>query len=182
MARRRRTKPIEEEKPVYTEKIPMSLLPRKWLRGKKWGHLEKLGRFVGLFLIFTTVLSVAYNMDIEYTIIFLIGALLVFYVTEMMSPDAQRMIRPIRIYKTGVLVYTSGFEKMIGKKSFFTADDLKGIEVKRMNIQTEEGVQILPTHLTFVLKSGLKIKMGRRNCTELQTILPLLDDLNIKEI
>lgn len=182
MARRRRGSPAEEEKPIYTEKIPLSLMPRKWMRGKKWNRLENLGRFVGIFLIFMAVLSIAYGMKIEYSIVFLIGALLVFYITEVLSPDAQRVIRPIRIYKNGVLVYTTSFEKMLGKKSFMNSDDVKGIKVKRMSLQTEDGIQNLPTHLVFVLNNNMKIKMGRRNCTELQTIISMLSDLGIKEV
>lgn len=182
MARRRRGSPIEEEKPIYTEKIPLSLMPRKWMRGKKWNRLENLGRFVGIFLIFMAVLTAAYDLEIIYSIIFLIGAVLVFYITEVLSPDAQRVIRPIRIYKNGVLVYTTSFEKALGKRSFLTSDDVKGIKVRRMNLQTEEGIQNLPTHLTFVLNNNMKIKMGRRNCTELQTIISMLGDIGIKEI
>ena len=182
MARRRRSKPLEEEKPIYTEKIPLSLMPRKLLRGKKWNMFENLGRFVSLFLIFMAVLSLLYGLKIEYILIFLIGAVLLFYVTEFVSPDAQRTIRPIRIYKSGLLVYTTSFERLIGKKSYLTPDDQKGIKVRRMNIQTDAGAQILPTHLTFVLSSGMRIKMGRRNCTELQTIISMLNNLGIKEI
>lgn len=182
MVRRRRGSPVEEEKPIYTEKIPLSLMPRKWMRGKKWNRLENLGRFVGIFLMFMAVLSIAYGLEIVYFIIFLIGALLVFYITEVLSPDAQRVIRPIRIYKNGVLVYTTSFEKALGKKSFMTYEDVKGIKVKRMNLQTDEGIQNLPTHLIFVLNDNMKIKMGRRNCTELQTIISMLNDMGIREI
>lgn len=182
MARRRRGNTIEEEKPIYTEKIPLSLVPRKWMRGKKWNILENLGRFVGVFLIFMAILSAIYGLEIVYPVIFLIGALLIFYITEVISPDAQRVIRPIRVYKNGVLVYTTSFEKALGKKSFMTSDDLRGIKVKRMNLQTENGIQNLPTHLTFVLKNNMKIKMGRRNCTELMSIIDLLDGLGIKEL
>lgn len=186
MARRRRIEEeVEEDKPIYTEKIPRSLMPRKYLRGKKWHYLENLGRFAGLVLVMYIVIMVIGGRaeeDIPTIALAAVGAGLMFYVTEVTSPRAQRTVRPIRVYRDGVLVYTSSLEKLLGKRSFLGKEDLKGIKVRRIQVMDEGVVKTLPSHLTFVLTSGKKIDMGRRNSVELQTIIDKLKGLGIEEI
>ena len=189
MARRRRVERGEEEaageKPIYTEKIPRSLMPRKYLRGKKWHYFESLGRFVGIVLIMYILITMFRGQaeeDLSAIVLAAVGAGAVFYVTEVMSPRAQRVVRPIRVYRDGVLVYTSPLEKLLGKPSFMAKDDLRGIKVRRMQLLDEGEVKVLPSHLTFVLANGKKLDMGRRNSVELQTIIDKLKGLGIEEI
>lgn len=189
MARRRRNERSDEyaggDKPVYTEKIPRSLMPRKYLRGKKWHYLENLGRFVGLVLVMYIIITVFRGRaeeDLSGIVLAAVGAAAVFYVTEVMSPRAQRVVRPIRVYKDGVMVYTSRLEKLFGKKSFMTGDDLRGIRVRRMQVLDEGEVKTLPSHLAFILSNGKRIDMGRRNSVELQTVIDKLKSLGIEEI
>ncbi len=102
--------------------------------------------------------------------------------TEVISPQAQRAVRPIRVYKNGVLVYTSPLEKLLGKSSFMATEDLEGIRVRRIQIMDEGVVKTLPSHLTFVRISGKRTNMGRRNSVELQTIVDKLKEIGVTEV
>lgn len=188
MARRRRVERDEEDagnKPIYTEKIPRSLMPRKYLRGKKWHYLENLGRFAGLVLIMYILITAVRGQAVEEIsaiVLAAIGAAALFYVTEVVSPRAQRVMRPVRVYKDGVMVYTSPLEKLLGKPSFMSKEELRGTRVRHMQFVDRGEVKTLPSHLAFVLANGKKIDMGRRNSVELQTIIDTLKKLGIEEV
>lgn len=186
MARRRRTEDdAGDDDPIYTEKIPRSLMPRKYLRGRKWHYLESLGRFVGLVLIMYILITAFRGQagdELPMIVLAAVGAVAVFYVTEVVSPRAQRVVRPIRVYKDGVMVYTSSLEKLLGKPSFMSKEGLRGIRVRRMQFMDEGVVKTLPSHITFVLANGKRIDMGRRNSVELQTIIDTLKGMGIEEL
>lgn len=173
---------------LYTEKVPRSVKPRKKFSGRRWIIAESLGRAFGFTLILymfylyiTTDLSVVDNQ----VIFALVGVatVVVFYVTEVMSPRARRIVSPIRVYSNGVQVYTSKLEQYLGKPSFIPASRLKGFVLRRITIPEDEKLVQKPYQITFVLTSGRKIRMGRRNVYELSTIISLLEkDLGVKEI
>jgi len=100
----------------------------------------------------------------------------------VVSPNAQRVVRPIRVYRDGILVYTSALEKRLGKPSYLRPSNVRGIELTRVSIMDGGKVREVPATLTIVLAKRGRIFMGRRNSMELEKIVSLLDGMGVREL
>ena len=178
----------EKGKLLYEEKVPRSLRPRRKFSGRRWAFFEALARIFGLAFVFYAVyLAVLSDLSDSNNAVALaasvIGAVTIFYATEVMTPRYLRNIMPMKIYKGGVEVYSSRLEKLLGRPSFMPRRDIRGIKLRRMSVLVDGSSKNLPVELTFILASGKKIPMGRRNALELDTIVGILGrELGIKEL
>lgn len=178
----------EKGKLLYVEKVPRSLRPRRKFSGRRWAFFEALARIFGLAFVFYAAYMVALtdlgDMDnLVALIVSIVGAGVIFYATEVMTPRYLRNIMPMKIYKGGVEVYSSRLEKLLGRPSFIPRQDIKGIELRRMKVLVDGKSKNLPVEITYVMSSGRRLDMGRRNALELETIVGILGkDLGIKEL
>lgn len=174
--------------PLYVEKVAHSLRPRQKFAGRRWAFFEALARVFGLaFVIYAAYMaffSDLRNMDnLVGLIVGIIGAITIFYATEVMTPRYVRNIMPMSIYRNGVKVYSSRLENLFGRPSFMPRESIRGYSVVRAKVMIDDELKSLPVELTFILKSGKKVIMGRRNVRELDTIIRLLDEkLEIREL
>lgn len=178
----------EKGKLLYEEKVPRSLRPRRKLSGRRWAFFEALARIFGLAFVFYAAYVVALTdlSDTDNLItlaVSIIGAVTIFYATEVMTPRYIRSIMPMKLYKSGVEVFSSRLEKLLGRPSFMPRQDIRGIKVRRMHVLVDGSSKNLPVELTFIFGSRKKILMGRRNARELDTIVGILGrELGIKEL
>jgi len=178
----------ERGKLLYTEKVPRSMAPRRKFAGRRWAIFEALARVFGLaFVFYAFYLAVFTDLgDLDNLIglaVSIIGAATIFYATEVMTPRYIRNLRPMKVYKNGVEVYSSRLERMLGRPSFMPREMLRGFELYKMKVMADGQLKELPAELTFVLASGKKVRMGRRNALELATIADLLKrELGVGEL
>jgi len=172
---------------LYEEKIPRSVRPRRKFSGRRWKFFEAVARIFGLAFVFYAVYLAALTDltdadNIAGLAVSVIGAVTIFYATEVMTPRYIRNIIPMRVYKGGVEVFSSRLENMLGRPSFMPRVMIQGFRLRRMKVLVEGEVKNLPAELTFVLTSGKKVLMGRRNSLELETIVGILrKELGIEE-
>ena len=178
----------EKGKLLYEERVPRSLRPRRKFSGRRWAFFEALGRIFGLAFVFYAVYLVALSdlgdeNNLAGLAVSIIGAVTIFYAVEVMTPRYVRNVMPMRIYKGGVEVYSSRLENLLGRPSFMPRQDIRGIRTRRMKVLVDGASQTLPVELTFVLGSGKRVLMGRRNARELDAIVGILGrELGIKEL
>lgn len=178
----------EKGKLLYEEKVPRSLRPRRKFSGRRWAFFEALARIFGLAFVFyavylATLSDLRDSNNVVALAVSVIGAVTIFYATEVMTPRYLRNIMPIKIYKGGVEIYSSRLEKLLGRPSFMPRQDIRGIKLRRMKVLVDGSSKDLPVELTFILASGKKVPMGRRNALELDAIVGILGrELGIKEL
>ncbi|KQM12180.1 hypothetical protein AOA80_03225 [Methanomassiliicoccales archaeon RumEn M1] len=178
----------EKGKLLYEEKVPRSLRPRRKFTGRRWAFFEALARIFGLAFVFYAAYLVALtdlsDMNNLITLaVCIVGAVTIFYATEVMTPRYIRNIMPMKVYKGGVEVYSSRLERLLGRPSFMPRQDIRGIKLRRMRVLVDGATKNLPVELTFVLGSGKKVLMGRRNALELDAIVGILGrELGIREL
>ena len=110
----------EKGKLLYEEKVPRSLRPRRKFSGRRWAFFEALARIFGLAFVFYAVYLAALSdlrdsNNVVALAVSVIGAVTIFYATEVMTPRYLRNIMPIKIYKGGMEVYSSRLEKLLGR-------------------------------------------------------------------
>jgi hypothetical protein len=178
----------EKGKLLYEEKVPRSLRPRRKFSGRIWAFFEALARIFGMAFVFYAVYLAALtdlgDMDNLIALgVCIFGAGVIFYATEVMTPRYVRNVMPMKVYKGGVEVYSSRLERLLGRPSFMPRQAIRGVQLHRMKVMVEGKAKSLPVELTFVLDSGKKVLMGRRNALELDAITGILArDLGIKEL
>lgn len=178
----------ERGKLLYTEKVPRSMAPRRKFAGRRWAVFEALARIFGLAFIFYAIYLVAFTdlADTDNLItlaVSVIGAVTILYATEVMTPRYVRNLRPMKVYKNGVEVYSSRLENLLGRPSFMPKELIKGVQLYRMKVMVDGQLRPMPAEMTFLLTSGKKVRMGRRNALELANIVGVLErELGVGEI
>jgi hypothetical protein len=166
---------------LFTETIPKKLQPRKVLKGKRWSLLENLGRVAGvallgylIYLLATTDLSVTENvLNIA---VGAVAVVLLFYVTEVISPRGRRMSYPVKVYTKGLEVHTSALETLRGMPPFLPKKMIAKMVVRRISVNIDGKQDLMPTNLKLVLINGRTLDLGMRNYYELERIIVLLRD------
>ena len=105
-----------------------------------------------------------------------VAVVLLFYVTEVISPRGRRMSYPIKVYTKGLEVHTSALETLIGKPPFLPKDMIAKMVVRRMSVNIDGRPNLMPTNLKLILTNGRSLDLGMRNYHELDKIIRLMRD------
>jgi hypothetical protein len=161
---------------LYTEIIPPKLRPRKVLQGNRWSMLENLGR-VATVVVIGYIIYLALTTDLTQTgnmlnIVFgAVAAVLMIYVTEVISPRGRRMSYPVRVWSKGLEVHTSLLERARGLPSFVPKEMISKLIVRRIEVSVDGKMEPMPTNLKLRLTNDKVLDLGRRNYYELDKII-----------
>ncbi|MDW5562944.1 MAG: hypothetical protein SA339_06920 [Methanomassiliicoccus sp.] len=166
---------------LYTETIPKKLQPRKVLAGWRWSLFENLGRMAEIVLfIYLIYLATSKDLSdgttVRNLLMGVVALVLMFYVTEVISPRGRRMSYPVKVWSRGLEVHTSFLEEVRGFPGFIPKERISKILVRRIEINIKDRTDEMPTNLKLVLSSGKVLDLGRRNYNELDNIIKLMKE------